>query len=103
MLTYKANLQGISIITTSEGYTSQTSFLDNEKPCYQNGNASRKVKGLVPFKRRIHRGLFRSNQNILINADVNGAYQIIRKVFPKAISNGIVGTVSCPIKYSPLI
>ena len=25
MLTYKANLQGISVITTSEGYTSQTS------------------------------------------------------------------------------
>lgn len=103
MLTYKANLQGISVITTSEGYTSQTSFLDNEKPCYQNGNASRKAKGLVPFKRRIHRGLFKSNQNFLINADVNGAYQIIKKVFPKVISDGIVGTVSCPIKYSPLI
>ncbi|MDD6490246.1 MAG: transposase, partial [Clostridia bacterium] len=32
--------------------------------------------------RRIHRGLFKSNDNILINADLNGAYQILKKVFP---------------------
>ena len=32
--------------------------------------------------RRKHRGLFKSNNDILINADVNGAFQILKKVFP---------------------
>lgn len=47
--------------------------------------------------KRIKRGLFRSAKGILINADVNGAYNILRKVFPKALTyynsniEGIVG------------
>ena len=81
ILKYKANLKGITVITTNESYTSQTSFLDGEKPCKENGNYHRKLKHLSPSSRRIHRGLFRSNSGVLINADVNGAYQIIRKVF----------------------
>ena len=81
ILKYKANLKGITVITTNESYTSQTSFLDEEKPCKENGNYHRKLKHLSPSTRRIHRGLFQSNNGILINADVNGAYQIIRKVF----------------------
>ena len=81
ILKYKANLKGITVITTNESYTSQTSFLDGEKPCRENGNYHRKLKRLSPSNRRIHRGLFRSNDGVLINADVNGAYQLIRKVF----------------------
>ena len=57
-LKYKANLQGITVIETEESYTSQTSFIDNEKPCRENGNWIRKCKGLSPSKRRIYRGLF---------------------------------------------
>ena len=41
--------------------------------------------------RRIKRGLFKSNKGILINADVNGAYQIIKKVSPNAFANGVEG------------
>ena len=32
-LKYKANLEGITVIETEESYTSQTSFIDHEKPC----------------------------------------------------------------------
>ena len=32
--------------------------------------------------RRVHRGLFVSNTGIPINADLNGAYQILKKVVP---------------------
>ncbi len=104
LITYKANLAGITVITTNESYTSQTSFLDNEKPCWQNGNKSRKKQGLSPINRRIHRGLFKSNHNYLINADVNGAYQIMRKVFPNVSFNyGIEGLVFSSVKWSPLI
>ena len=81
ILKYKANLKGITVITTNESYTSQTSFLDGEKPCRENGNYHRKLKYLSPSNRRIYRGLFQSNDGTLVNADVNGAYQIIRKVF----------------------
>lgn len=70
-LQYKCEEVGINIILTDEAYTSGTSFLDNELPIKENYNK----------KRRIKRGLFKSNTGKLINADVNGAYQIMRKVF----------------------
>lgn len=72
MIQYKAEEQGIAVILTEESYTSGTSFIDNELPVKENYNKSRRIK----------RGLFKSNNNILINADLNGAYQIIKKVFP---------------------
>ena len=73
-----------------KAYTSGTSFLDNEEPVKANYN---KV-------RRIHRGLFVSNNGIKINADVNGAYQIMKKVFPNAYADGIQGVVLHPIRVS---
>lgn len=72
MIQYKAEEQGIAVILTEESYTNGTSFIDNELPVKENYNKSR----------RMHRGLFKSNNGILINADLNGAYQIIKKVFP---------------------
>lgn len=85
---YKAEEIGINVIITEESYTSGTSFLDNELPVKENYNKNR----------RIHRGLFISNSNLKINADVNGAYQIMKKVFPKAFSNGIEGVGLHPFK-----
>ncbi|MCJ2171681.1 transposase, partial [Lactobacillus kefiranofaciens] len=53
---------------------------------------------------RIHRGLFQSNNGRLVNADINGALQIIRKVFPKfSLDEGIADAVLHPVKWSPLI
>lgn len=66
---YKAKTQGISVIVTEESYTSGTSYLDNELPIKANYNKSR----------RISRGQFKSSKGI-INADVNAAYQIMKKV-----------------------
>ena len=80
-LEYKCQEAGINFITTDESYTSGTSFLDNEEPKKENYNKSR----------RIYRGLFKSNNDILINADVNGSLQILKKVFPNAFADGIVG------------
>ena len=98
MIEYKANLAGIVVIQANEAYTSQTSFLDNETPINQNGDKARKRKGLSPVKRRIKRGLFKSNKGILINADVNGALQILRKVVPNAFADGIDGIGLVPVK-----
>ena len=68
MISYKARLVGIEVRIVSESYTSGTSYLDGEIPdaAYYDRN------------RRIRRGLFRSNNGICINADVNAAYQIIK-------------------------
>ena len=71
-LQYKCKLEGITLIVTEESYTSGTSYLDNELLIRDNYNKSR----------RIHRGLFISNKGTEINADVNAAYQIIKKVNP---------------------
>lgn len=86
-LQYKAENVGINIFITEESYTSGTSFIDNEEPIKENYNK----------KRRIFRGLFISNKGIKINSDVNGAYQIIKKVFPNAFANGIEGVGLHPI------
>lgn len=89
---YKAEDFGIKVIITEESYTSGTSFLDNELPIKENYNKSR----------RKHRGLFVTNDGIKINADVNGSYQIIKKVFPKAFADGIEGVGLHPFKVNLL-
>ena len=86
MLQYKCENNGIRFILVDESYTSGTSFLDEEDPVKENYNK----------KRRVHRGLFRSNNGEYINADVNGAYQILKKVVPNAFANGIEGAGSHP-------
>ena len=68
MICYKAQLAGIRVSIVKESYTSGTSYLDGENP----------EKSSYNIGRRIKRGLFRSNTGILINADVNAAYQIIK-------------------------
>ena len=76
ILTYKLEEHGISVIETEESYTSKTSVIDKELP-----KKHKAYKG-----RRVKRGLFRSSQGVLINADVNGAAQIVRKCKPNAFN-----------------
>lgn len=80
---YKAQNIGIKVILTEESYTSGTSFLDGETPCKENYNKTKRIK----------RGLFQAS-NKLINSDVNGSLQIMRKVFPNAFSYGIEGNLT---------
>jgi transposase, IS605 OrfB family, central region len=90
MVQYKAQNVGLNVILTEESYTSGTSFLDNEEP----------IKANYDKSRRVQRGLFVSNNGTKINADVNGAYQIMRKVFPKVNADGIQGVALHPIRVS---
>jgi putative transposase len=77
-LEYKCQETGIRFMRTEEAYTSGTSFLDGEQPIRENYDKTRRVK----------RGLFQSSKCV-INADVNAAYQIIKKVAPNAFSDGV--------------
>ena len=85
---YKVEEFGIEVILTEESYTSGTSFLDNEQPIKEYYNKSR----------RIYRGLFKTKSGVLINSDVNGAFQIMKKVFPNVYADGIEGLVFNPVK-----
>ena len=73
MLTYKCELEGISVIVTEESYTSKCSFLDDEDIC----------KHEEYYGKRIKRGLYKASDGRLINADVNGALNILKKVIGK--------------------
>lgn len=94
MLEYKLKLLGIKVIVREESYTSKASFLDlDEIPTY-----GKKPEGWKSSGRRIHRGLFKSSLGRIINADVNGSYNILRKEFPNAFSKGIESAVVAPRK-----
>ncbi len=92
-LEYKGQDVGIRVIRVSEYYTSKCSFLDQE-----------------PIKRRssylgerISRGLFQTHSRTIINSDVNGAYNILKKAVPNAFSmnetaDGIEGVWLHPVR-----
>ena len=74
MLKYKCELVGIDVIVREESYTSKSSFLDNDYiPTYKVNDDDFKPSG-----NRVHRGLYKSPKGI-INADVNGSLNILRK------------------------
>lgn len=77
---YKAALVGIEVKLVTEEYTSKCSFLDNEKL----------GKKETYLGKRVRRGLYVASDGTKINADVNGAGNILRKAFPEVeITNGI--------------
>lgn len=68
--------EGILYIEQEESYTSKSSFLDNDVlPVY---NAENPYKGTFSGK-RIKRGLYCTSDGTHVNADINGAANIIRK------------------------
>ena len=93
MLEYKCRLSGINFYIVTEEYTSKCSFLDQESI----------QKHDQYLGRRVHRGLFKSSLGIMINADVNGSYNILKKCKPNAfdgftiLNNGVLGVVVHPI------
>jgi putative transposase len=84
MLTYKAELVGITVKVTEESYTSKASLLDLDPlPVHKSGDETTHV-----FRgKRVKRGLYRASNGREINADINGAGNIIRKVAPDAFGS----------------
>ena len=90
MCAYKNKLVGVELRTREESYTSKCSFLDNEPI----------KKHEIYAGQRIKRGMFKTKDGILINSDVNGAANILKKEVPNAFANGIEGVVVRPVKLS---
>ncbi|WP_024865581.1 RNA-guided endonuclease InsQ/TnpB family protein [Butyrivibrio sp. FCS014] len=80
MLRYKLAEYGIRFVLTEESYTSKADYLAKDYiPVYK-----RNAKENFAFSgKRIHRGLYRHYDGTITNADINGAANILRKVFPK--------------------
>jgi IS605 OrfB family transposase len=97
-LTYKAEEEGITVELVEENHTSKCSFLDNEAIEHHEQYLGKRVR----------RGLFRSARGILINADVNGAGNIVRKSEPNAFlrvkADGVGGCVGLhPVRWNFLM
>lgn len=88
MLAYLCERNGIGFIRQEESYTSMASFMDNDDiPVYGGESGAPAFSG-----KRIARGLYRSADGTVINADVNGSLNIIRKRFPDAFKfKGMAG------------
>ena len=75
-LEYKCRLEGIRVEYQEESYTSKSSFLDKDiLPVYKEG----KVVNYTFKGKRVKRGLYKTLCGNLINADLNGAYNILKK------------------------
>ena len=81
ILTFVAARYGLPVAVREESYTSKASLLDLDAiPSYgQEGADTVQFSG-----KRVCRGLYRSGDGTYINADVNGAGNILRKEFPYA-------------------
>ena len=90
MIQYKAEEQGIDVIVHEEAYTSKCSFYDGEPVKHHKKYAGKRLNGL-----------FRTAKGLIINADVNAGYNIIKKAVPnafaKAEADGIEGAMSHPL------
>lgn len=76
ILNYLCELNGINFIEQEESYTSKASFWDRDEiPVF-----SSESKVNYDFSgKRVHRGLYRSKNGMLLNADLNGSLNILRK------------------------
>lgn len=84
MITYKAESVGLIVVEQEESYTSKASLVyGDEIPVY-----GKETKNRVAFSgRRIKRGLYRTGSGQVINADLNGAGNILRKYIPDAFKD----------------
>lgn len=90
-LGYKCKLAGIDFIEHEESYTSKCDALALEEVCKHDTYLGKRVK----------RGLFRSSVGKIINADQNGALNILRKVVGDSEFVRIIGSGHslCPVRH----
>jgi putative transposase len=89
---YKAEEVGISVFLNEESYTSKCDALALEEI----------KKHDVYLGKRVKRGLFKSSTKKLLNADVNGSLNILRKVIGDGFINLLnIGLADNPVRINP--
>ena len=95
-LSYLSELYGINLILQEESYTSKASFLDEDDiPVYNKNNddcnndvVSGGNNNNYKFSgTRIKRGLYKSSNGTLINADINGSLNTLKKALLNTNNN----------------
>ena len=82
ILKYKLEDNGIEYKEQEESYTSKASYLDNDDiPIYKENDDT----NYIFSGKRIKRGIYKSKQGKIINADLNGALNILKKSGEKLI------------------
>ena len=75
-LSYLSQYYGIHLIKQEESYTSKASFFDRDDiPVYNDDH----TKNYVFSGTRIKRGLYQTSKGMYLNADINGALNILKK------------------------
>ena len=84
MLRYQCEREGIRLMEQEESYTSKASAVDGDPvPVYGLGHGETyRFSGT-----RVKRGLYRTGSGRTVNADLNGAANILRKAFPDAYAD----------------
>jgi len=86
---------GVKYVEQEESYTSKASFLDGDIiPMF---NADNPKKHEFSGK-RVKRGLYRTQHGVLVNADCNGAANILRKSKHNALSGVSSGCLAQPLR-----
>jgi len=106
MISYKGEEIGIQVLNQEESHSSKCDFLKEEPIGHREHYSGKRI-----YNATCHGGLFRSGKDgIIINADVQGGYNIIKKAIPKAFTNlqvirseGIEGVGLHPMRINPLI
>lgn len=91
MIKYRAERVGIQVIEHEESYTSKASFLDRDEiPVYDPDNVDENVERVrYSFSgRRVRRGLYKTSDGTIINADLNGSANIMRKALSDVFTIG---------------
>ena len=84
ILTYLCEENGIEVHEQEESYTSKASFLDKDFiPTFKEGEKNKKY---TFSGSRIYRGLYKTKNKKIINADVNGSLNILRKFINKNVT-----------------
>ena len=75
-LSYLSEYYGINLIKQEESYTSKASFFDRDDiPVYNDDDPKKHVFSGT----RVKRGLYKTSNGMCINADINGALNILKK------------------------
>lgn len=105
MIMYKGTDIGIDVREREESHTSKCDFLKEEPIGHREHYSGKRI-----WNKTCHGGLFRSGTGIIINADVQGGYNIMKKEIPKVFeklqvlrTDGIEGVGLHPLRINPLI
>ncbi|MBQ6519924.1 MAG: IS200/IS605 family accessory protein TnpB-related protein [Anaerolineaceae bacterium] len=105
IISYLCERVGIRYVEQEESYTSKASFVDgdyipvygvdDEKANFSGKRRPTRYRGM--YRKDGFRGLYRTKDGTIINSDLNGSANILRKAFPNAFKKGVIPDFGMPL------